>query len=297
MTKFTKFIRNIPWKDVLVIVLVATIGIGAIVGIGAALTTKTKTVSSLKFERGAIDSTGAFIESDTSIYTADFIECQGLRIEPDFDATGTYQVFYYDANKKFAGATELMNISEKPVYEKGNTFAFATYCKIVLTPETPKDDDGYLVEDYKIKFYEVTGIANKFTITVNKEQKAFSIKFVDGLENKGVLLGKGLMGNDGIFEPTEDTIYYFFDDIDVSNYNFLILKVKTESVGVAMGNHYGPVIFNHSTMDVLSDGISYVTLGNEGDFTYILCNVANVSNVIGFVDSDSSDCFEIYLSK
>ena len=165
-----KFIRNIPWKEILVIGLLAALGIGAVVGIGAALTAKTETVSALKFERGAIDSTGAFVESDTSIYTADYIECQGLRIEPDFDATGTYQVFYYNSNKQFVAATDVMNTSEKPVYDKGNTFAIAKYCKIVITPETPKDNDGYVVEDYKIKFYEVAGIAGKFNITVNKKQ-------------------------------------------------------------------------------------------------------------------------------
>ncbi len=168
-----RFIRNIPWKDILVIVLLGALCLGAVVGVTAAVTNKTKTVSSLKFERGAIDSSGAFIESDTSIYTADYIDCQGLHIEPDFDATGTYQVFYYDANKQFAGATDVMNTAENPVYDKGDTFAFAKYCKIVITPETPKDDDGYVVEDYKIKFYEPAGIAGKFTITVNKSQKNF----------------------------------------------------------------------------------------------------------------------------
>ena len=291
------FIKRIPWKDVLVTILVVALGVGAVVGVGSALTAKTKAVSPLVFARGAIDSTGAHVKSNTSIYTEDYIECQGLKIEADFDATGTYQVFYYDSNKKFAGASDVMSTAEKPVYDKGSDFRFATYCKIVITPETSKDDDGYVDEDYKIKFYEVAGIAAKFNITVNKEQKALSMKLVDGLGNKGELLGQGLMGFDGIFEESDTAMYYFFKDIDVSNYNFLIFKVKTDSVGVPMGNHYGPVVFDHTTMDTLSDGVSYITLGTEGDFTYILCNVANSTNVIGFVDSASSDCFEIYLSK
>lgn len=165
-----KFLKRIPWKDVLVTVLVVALGVGAVVGVGTALTAKTKTVSPLVFARGAIDSTGAFVKSDTSIYTEDYIECQGLKIEADFDATGTYQVFYYDSNKKFAGATDVYDTSTSPVYDKGNTFAFAKYCQIVITPDVITDEDGYVDEDYKIKFYEVAGIANKFTITVNKEQ-------------------------------------------------------------------------------------------------------------------------------
>ena len=47
---------------------------------------------------------------------------------------------------------------------------FAQYCRVMITPETPKDDDGFVVEDYKIKFYEVSSIASKYTITVNKNQ-------------------------------------------------------------------------------------------------------------------------------
>ena len=296
MAKF-KFNR-INWKNILIISLALVLGIGAIAGVSSLVKNEKTTLSSLEFKRGALNDLGFYIESETSIYTKDLIECQGLEIEPDFETIGTYQVYYYDSNKQFIGKTDKINSQTDGVYVKGDNYRFAKYCRIVITPEVPKDEDGNVIDDYKIKFYEVAGIAGKYKISVDKEQNfTLSKKLVDGLENKGVLLGKGLMGNDGIFEPDETTIYYFFDEIDVSSANVLILKVKTSSLGVSMGNHYGPVIFDHDSMDILSDGLSYVTLDTDGDFTYIICNVANVDNVIGFVDSASSDCFEIYLCK
>ena len=293
-----RFFRNLNWKNILIISLALILGVGAIAGVSSIVKNEKTTLSSLEFKRGALNEQGFYVESDTSIYTKDLIECQGLEIEPDFETIGTYQVYYYDSNKQFIGMTDKINSQTDGVYVKGDNYRFAKYCRIVIIPDPAKDEDGNVVEDYAIKFYEVAGIANNYKISVNKEQKfTLSKKLVDGLENKGVLLGKGLMGNDGIFEADETTFYYFFDEIDVSSANVLILKVKTSSLGVPMGNHYGPVIFDHDTMDVLSDGNSYVTLDTDGDFTYIICSVVNVDNVIGFVDSASSDCFEIYLCK
>lgn len=170
-----KFLKRIPWKDVLVTILVVALGVGAVVGVGAAITNKQKTVSPLVFERGALDENGLHVESKTSIYTKDLIECQGLEITPDFEASGTYQVFYYDTNKIFIGATSVMDAHSVATYKKGADFPYAAYARIVITPEVPVDDDGYVDEDYKVKFYEVTSIASKYTIKVNKEQKKIGV--------------------------------------------------------------------------------------------------------------------------
>ena len=164
------FLRRIRWKEVICFVLLAAIGIGAVVGISSALTNKTKTISSLAFERGAInEETGVYMESKTSIYTKDVFECQGLVIEPDFEATGTYQVFYYGEYKTFLGATEPMKATAG-VYERGDEFPIAKYARIVITPETPVDDDGKVEEDFKIHWYNKLTYANDYTITVDKKQ-------------------------------------------------------------------------------------------------------------------------------
>lgn len=166
-----RFFRNIPWKNILIIGLVVVLGVGAIAGISAIAKNEKKTISSTAFKRGAIDQNGFYIESDNSLYTKDLIECQGLEIAPDFESTGTYQVFYYDSNKQFLGATEVLDSQSDGVYVKGDNFAVAKYCRIMITPETPKGEDGHVIEDYKIKFYEIAGIAGKYKISVDKEQK------------------------------------------------------------------------------------------------------------------------------
>ncbi len=197
-----KFIRNIPWKEVGIIILLAALALGAIVGIGAALTNKTKTVSDFVFAKGELDGDGHYVESVRSICTKELIECQGLKIEPDFDATGTYQVFYYGSDKQFIGATEKFVTAETPIYEKGNTFAMAKYCRIVITPDVPKDEYGFVEEDYKINFYEITGIAGKFNITVNKKQNFVDPSTVDLIEKNDAELGVGYsVGDDNKLVP------------------------------------------------------------------------------------------------
>lgn len=295
MAKF-KFNR-INWKNILIIFLTLVLGIGAIAGVSSLVKNEKTTLSSLEFKRGALNDLGFYIESDQSIYTKDLIECQGLEIEPDFETLGEYQVYYYDSNKQFLGKTDKINSQTDGVYVKGDNFRFAKYCRIVITPEVPEDEDGHVIDDYKIKFYEVAGIAGKYKISVDKDQTISYKNFIKGLDNKGVLLGQGLIGSDGVYELNGTAPYYLFDSIDVSEANTLILKVKTSSLGVNWGNHCLPVIFDHTTMDIISDGNTYDVLFTDGEFTFIICDVSEISSVIGFVDSVSSDCFEIYISN
>ena len=229
-----KFIRNIPWKEVLVIALLAALGIGAIVGISAAITEKQKTVSSLSFERGAIDEDGLFIKSERSIYTKNYIECQGLEITPDFEATGTYQVFYYDTNKLLLGATPVMDARSTAPYKKGSDFHYAKYCRIVITPEVPVDEDGYADEDWKINFFEVAGIAGKFTIKVNKQQK--NVGSEDLFESATLTEGKIFAYDTNTKAFSESTMSgYNYAKIDVIHIGSLKLIYETEVGSLSYG--------------------------------------------------------------
>ena len=163
--------NKIKWDKIISAVVVVVLLVGCVAGLATIFNTKTTDVSDFNFKKGALDSAGFYIESDTSIYTKDLIECQGLVIEPDFEATGEYQVFYYDTNKNFVGSTEVLDAHLDGIYEKGDTFSFAKYCRIVISPATPTDEDGYPVDDWKIRFWEVTGYADDYKITVNKKQK------------------------------------------------------------------------------------------------------------------------------
>ena len=160
-------------KSIISGILLVAIVAGVLAFAGSIFGSETKTISSTAFSVGGINAQGNYEKTDLSIYTKDMFECQGLSIEPDFEATGTYQVFYYSENRNFLGSTEVMN-AEDGVYNKGDTFALAQYARIVITPDVPVDEDGKEVEDFKIRFYEVNGYANEYTITVNKEQKFVS---------------------------------------------------------------------------------------------------------------------------
>ena len=164
------FFRKIPWVNILIVVLVSALLIGGIVGITAAVKNNKTTISNSAFKRGALDSKGLYVETKTSIYTKDLIECYGLEVEPDFEVSGNYQVFYYDTNKLFLGSTPLMNSQTDGVYTKGEDFPYAKYCRIVISPEAPKDDIGNVETDWKIRFYQVADYANDYKITVQKKQ-------------------------------------------------------------------------------------------------------------------------------
>ena len=164
-----RYRKKIKWKSLLSAALAVLLFAGAIIGIATIGNKETKSISALSFKVGAIDENGVFVKSDTSVYTKDMFECQGLKIEPDFETTGTYQVFYYGEDKAFLGATEIIEASAG-TYDKGEEFPEAKYARVMITPEIPTDDDGVAVEDFKILAREVIGYANDYTITVNKDQ-------------------------------------------------------------------------------------------------------------------------------
>lgn len=159
--------RNTNLTRVVSAVLAVAFLVGAVIGVTALFGRDSKKVSPSKFSVGAVNANGLYVKSNTSIYTKEFIECQGLTIEPDFEASGTFQVFYYDPDKVFIGATEVMNASEG-VYSKLDTFTFAKYCRIMITPDLSSDTDSK--RDEKITFLKVRGYANDYTVTVDRKQ-------------------------------------------------------------------------------------------------------------------------------
>lgn len=266
-----RFFRNIPWRNVLIITLTVALGIGAIAGVASIANKNTKTISATYFKRGAIDSNGFYIESDTSIYTKDLIECRGLEIAPAFESTGTYQVFYYGSDKQFIDATEVMNSQSDSLYVKGDNFEVAKYCRIMITPETPKDDDGFVVEDYKIKFYEVSSIASKYTITVSKNQgNSYS-------SNLMKVKGYGLYENGGftaLEEGNKQNGFLFSENIDISDYgSVLIIMPKAiftnEKTNITLiGNTYETVDLS-LVNKTEENGNVIIKIENVSDFEFI----------------------------
>jgi len=158
--------KKINWKKIISVGLVVLTIMGVCSGIAFLGTRETKTIPASGFSVGAIDSEGEYVKSSTSIYTKDFIECQGLEIEPDFEATGTFEVFYYDSEKEFIASTGKLD----KIYKRDEAYPLAKYCKIMITPEVPEDEDGFPVDDFEIKWHSVRKYAKMYTITVDKEQ-------------------------------------------------------------------------------------------------------------------------------
>lgn len=220
-----KRFKRIKWKNIISVVLVGVLLVASVAVVGSVFGKDTKTISSTAFAVGGINEQGNYAESKTSIYTKDMFECQGLSIEPDFEATGTYKVFYYDSNKNFVGATNELN-AEDGVYTKGDTFAIAQYARIMITPDVPTDDEGNEVEDFKIRFYEATSYASDYTITVSKEQK---FVYTDNLfQIDASMDGQywyGLSSN-ATFTPVESEYdIYSSAIVDCSDYKKLVVGI------------------------------------------------------------------------
>ena len=161
-----RYRSKISWKGILAAALSVLVVTGAIVGIVKLTGKDTRSIGGGVFSVGGIDAaTGKATTSTVSIYTKDKIACQGLVIEPEFDSTSTYQVFFYNEDDKFVGSTAVRDdkflTSELP--------ACAQFARFVIYPST-LGEDGKPIENFKVSFFDVREIANDLTITVNKEQ-------------------------------------------------------------------------------------------------------------------------------
>ena len=154
MARYRSYRKN-QLQSIFTAVISIALIVAVVAGMAALFTRESKRISPTVFSVGGIHNDGKHVAVKSSIYTKDFLECQGLTIEPDFEAKGTFQVFYYDDDKTFMGSTEIMNATDG-VYSKLDTFPLAIYCRIMITPEIEIDEED---EDptLEIRFWEVTG--------------------------------------------------------------------------------------------------------------------------------------------
>ena len=220
-----RVLRKKDIEQIFSVILVAALLVACISGLSALFNKKTTTISPTVFSVGGVDEDGVHENVKTSIYTKDLIECQGLTIEPDYEADGKYQVYYYNAMKEYLGTSGELR-AESGIYKKGETFSGAKYCRIVITPDVPEDFDG---DEFKIRFYEVLGYAKDYNITVDKKQKS-----VDYYINMNNLVSCGWsIGTSGDLNGIRvDSPKYFGTLIELST-----LKESYNSVTIV--NEYG----------------------------------------------------------
>ena len=242
--KLFKF-RKGRLRQLISAILVCVLLAGVAGGVVAIVNNDTKKIRATAFSVGALDANGVYVESKTSIYTKELIECQGLTIEPDFEAKGTYKVFYYDSNKNFIGATEAID-AEDGVYINDD-FPLASYARLMITPEVSFDDAGNVVDNFKIRFYEVYGYANDYKVTVNKNQSSLGYSNYELVGTNIAFTHNGL--NDVGMEYTGPQYYegYNIIHIDVTGMSKVVLvQNKCESLGYRIVDASGTVIYNGS---------------------------------------------------
>lgn len=153
------------WKNILMIVLAVALVLAAVGGLAAIFTRDTDTIGPGEFKRGKLDALGNYEESKQAIYTKKAFSCQGLRIVPDFEAGGKFDVYYYDENDSFLGATTGQN----SVFEED--YPAASHCRIVYYPEKPS---GVKTSEWKIGLLEVRKYAKLLKITVDRDQESYT---------------------------------------------------------------------------------------------------------------------------
>ena len=150
-------------KSILSIVLIVAILIASLGLISSLISVANRTtIKSSAFSRGSLNSSGKYVETNQSIYTKEAFGCMGLRIEPDFEFEGTYDVFYYDYNDNLIES----KIGLDTIYDED--YPLAMMARIAIHPDIPQGENA---KEYKIKWYDVSGIANMFNITVNNNQE------------------------------------------------------------------------------------------------------------------------------
>lgn len=156
-------------KKIICIVVALACCVGAISFLATFLTKDTTSIGASAFEVGALSEIDGQYKADkTAIYTEEAIECQGLKIKPEFDSTVTFQVFWYNEDEMYIGCDE-KTTSTTAQFLNGVP-ALAKYCRIVIYP-SQLDENGKQIKDFEVSRWDVRSIVNNLNITVDKKQE------------------------------------------------------------------------------------------------------------------------------
>lgn len=225
-----RYKRKISAKKIIGIVLVGALIVG-ILSSFAVFANDSKPADAI-FKVGGLDENGEYLECDTSIYTEKAFDCYGLRIEPEFESTVTYDVYYYNQNN------ELLEVVKGLTKVYDEDFEVAEKCRIVIHPEIPDDTD---IDDFKIRIWNVAKYASQLNITVDKTPDK-NIDYTNlwdentVVENSYVVLNGALGGNiDEIVSDSNGTGYLLSHKIELSS--------SVDGVYVALEGEYPPTSY------------------------------------------------------
>ena len=222
----------------------------------------TKNISFLSFSVGGLDGTGAYMDTNTSIYTKDAFECQGLNITLDFDNMIEYKVYFYDQNNDFVHTTG----TRTNAFVDTEVPFFAKFARIVVMP----------TEDDVVSTLEVNKYAKQINVSVNREQ-GFK-NYTENLIKDPITKNSSISFTDGTVTTTEGETKSVTDYINVSDYKeALIFKTKgemteTNCIYVYANDKsfigYAPIAGNASLMFKSSEGVCYYNINLSSALKY-----------------------------
>ncbi|MBQ9703494.1 MAG: hypothetical protein IJV68_03005 [Clostridia bacterium] len=182
-------------KKIFCIILAIFLGALAFGTISTVFANDTKPAGAI-FNVGGLDpETGEYVENDKTIYTEKAIKCNGLRIEPDFDSTVTYDVYFYDEHDTLL----YKELGLEKVYV--SEFELAEYARIVIHPEIPEDVEE---KDFKVDIFDVVKYSDMLDITVSKEEAVYD--FNNLYDEKTMLKGYTIVADGGIVNGIDEYI-------------------------------------------------------------------------------------------
>ena len=207
-----RYKRKISVKKIIGIVLVGALLVGILSSFAVFAKNDTKSVNPI-FEIGALDeATGQYVADNTAIYTKKAIECQGLKIKPDFDSNVLYQIFWYNEDEIYFGCTE-KTTNPNTVFG-GPVPECAKYCRIVIYP-SQLDEDGKQIKDFKVSIFNIPKIVSNLEITVDKKQNFSQENLFEGLrEVSASEIRETLFVGDKIFLSKHEFAEYVEDMAD-----------------------------------------------------------------------------------
>ena len=178
------------------------------------------------FSVGGLNEVGKYVESEGTIYTKEAFECQGLKIELDFEKTIFYEVFFYDENGEFLFSTDKSNENSIPEFPLR-----ATHARIVITP------DWELLEvktesKQKVKWYEVAKYVNQIEVKVNAEQEEIILPYqgVNKATEYKQAVNIGMNGGTDAFKLEAGGAYNATNLIMVEDATTICIKIEPDLV-------------------------------------------------------------------
>ncbi len=251
-----------------------------------------KTISP-SFSAGNLGTDGKYVNDESTLYTKEAFQCDGLQIKLDFDNEIEYQIYFYDDLDNFVESTEVLSSAYSDPVHDG-------YARIVIMPTN--DEDG------KIGITERLTYPDQMTIKVAKEQ---NIEYYQ-VFNKRLFITYGL--NNLVFSygdiVAEGSSYIFTTSSSrvVTSHNLLAVNGgETVSCSFDVGDYrLILIVYQFKNIDgnltfvsrKQSDvGSSSVVLSDAIDCVVFSCHIydSSSSSVIP-IEEDELELFSSYFS-